>query len=82
MERDLWPIRFVEQRPGRENGEEEQRRLHVKATSEGGGARVASVACISGGGLAGPAVKKLLGPMMLMADAKACRSDSLCGLDS
>jgi hypothetical protein len=43
---------------------------------------VASVACISGGGLARSAVKKLLGPMMLMANAKASRPDSLCGLDS
>jgi hypothetical protein len=42
----------------------------------------ASAACISGGGLAGPAVKKLLGPMMLMANAKANRPNSLCGLDS
>jgi hypothetical protein len=25
VERDLWPIRFVEQRPGRENGEDRKR---------------------------------------------------------
>jgi hypothetical protein len=35
MKPDLWPIRFVEKRPGRENGEQEQRRLRVKATREG-----------------------------------------------
>jgi hypothetical protein len=42
MERELWPIRFVERPPARENGEEEQHRLRVKATHEG------ARACIRG----------------------------------
>jgi hypothetical protein len=70
---------------GKATGEGERGTGTASAPCEGyarGGTGVASVACISGGGLAGPTVKKLLGPMMLMANAKASRPDSLCGLDS